>query len=42
MSRYWRMLYTLTKDESEVKIIAFVLAVADHDEYNEIMGYKKK
>ena len=42
LSRYWRMLYTITKDDDEIKIIAFVLDVTDHDGYNKIMGYKKK
>ena len=42
LSRYWRMLYTITKDEDEIKIIAFVLDVTDHEGYNKIMGYKKK
>lgn len=38
---FWRMLYTLTNDE-EVEIIAFVLDIIDHDEYNKKFGYKKQ
>jgi hypothetical protein len=37
---FWRMLYTLTDGESEVEIIAFVLDVIDHKEYDKKFGYK--
>lgn len=37
---YWRMLYTLTEGESEVEIIAFVLDVINHKEYDKKFGYK--
>ena len=37
---YWRMLYTLTDGESEVEIIAFVLDVIDHKEYDKKFGYR--
>jgi len=36
------MLYTLTDGESEVEIIAFVLDIIDHEEYNKKFGYKWK
>ena len=39
---YWRMLYTLTDGESEVEIIAFVLDVIDHKEYDKKFGYRGK
>lgn len=39
---FWRMLYTLTDGESEVEIIAFVLDVIDHKEYDKKFGYKGK
>ncbi len=39
---FWRMLYTLTDGESEVEIIAFVLDIIDHKEYNKKFGYKVK
>ena len=37
---YWRMIYTLESDEIEV--IAFVLDIIDHDEYNKKFGFKKR
>ncbi len=40
LSNFWRMLYTLTNDETEVKIIAFVLDIIDHKKYNKKFGYK--
>ncbi|MBU0898318.1 MAG: hypothetical protein KKB03_01145 [Nanoarchaeota archaeon] len=39
---FWRMLYTLTDGKSEVEIIAFVLDVIDHKEYDKKFGYKRK
>jgi hypothetical protein len=42
LPNFWRMLYTLTNNDSEVEIIAFVLDVFDHDKYNKKFGYKKK
>ena len=39
---YWRMLYTLTADDTELEIIAFVLDVCNHEEYDKKFGYKKK
>jgi hypothetical protein len=39
---FWRMLYTLTNGETEVEIIAFVLDVIDHKEYDKKFGYKKR
>ncbi len=38
---FWRMLYTLTNNESEVEIIAFILDIIDHKKYNKKFGYKK-
>lgn len=40
LSGFWRMLYTLTNDEAEVEIIAFVLDIVDHREYNRRFGYR--
>lgn len=37
---FWRMLYTLTNGDTEIEIIAFVLDVIDHKEYNKKFGYK--
>jgi len=39
---FWRMLYTLTDGETEIEIIAFVLDVIDHKEYDKKFGYTKK
>jgi len=38
---FWRMLYTLT-NEDNIEIIAFVLDIINHPEYNKKFGYKKK
>ena len=40
LSNHWRMLYTIRSDK--VEVINFVLRIIDHDEYNKILGYKKK
>ena len=37
---FWRMLYTLTDGESQIEIVAFVLDVLDHNEYDKKFGYK--
>jgi hypothetical protein len=39
---FWRMLYTLTDGESEIEIIAFVLDIIDHKEYDKKFGYKER
>lgn len=36
---FWRMLYTLTEGDSKVEIIAFVLDVIDHKDYDKKFGY---
>jgi hypothetical protein len=38
---FWRMLYTLTNNE-EVEIIAFVLDIIDHPDYDKKFGYKRR
>ncbi|HUS50173.1 MAG TPA: hypothetical protein VMZ91_08400 [Candidatus Paceibacterota bacterium] len=38
---FWRMLYTLTNNE-QVEIIAFVLDIIPHPDYNKKFGYGKK
>ena len=40
LPNYWRMLYTLTDEESQIKIVAFILDLIDHKEYNKKFGYK--
>jgi hypothetical protein len=42
LPNYWRMLYTLTGDETKIEIIAFVLDLVDHSTYNKKFSYKKK
>lgn len=42
LSNYWRMLYTLTDGETVIEIIAFVLDIIDHKEYNKKFDYKGK
>ena len=39
---FWRMLYTLTNNENEIEIIAFVLDICDHKKYNKLFKYKKR
>ncbi|MDP4012983.1 MAG: hypothetical protein Q8R00_05270 [Candidatus Nanoarchaeia archaeon] len=40
LSNFWRMLYTLTNNETEIEIIAFVLDIMDHKLYNKKFKYK--
>ncbi len=40
LSNFWRMLYTLTNNETEVEIIAFVLDIMDHKNYDKKFGYR--
>ena len=42
LPNFWRMLYTLTNNETKIEIIAFVLDILDHKTYNKKFGYKKK
>ena len=42
LSSYWRMLYTLTDGETVLEIVAFVLCISDHKEYDKKFGYNKK
>lgn len=42
LPNFWRMLYTLTNNESEIEIIAFVLDIIDHKKYNKKFGYKER
>jgi len=41
LPNYWRMLYTLTNNETEIEIIAFVLDFIDHPTYDKKFGYRK-
>jgi len=40
LSQFWRMLYTLKGDE--IEIIAFVLDIINHPDYNKKFEYKKR
>ncbi len=40
LPNFWRMLYTLTNGNSEIEIVAFVLDIIDHKDYNKKFGYK--
>ncbi len=37
---FWRMVYTL--ESNKVEIVAFVLDIFTHDDYNKRFGFKKK
>ena len=37
---FWRMLYTLTDGETKIEIIAFVIEILNHKDYNKRFGYK--
>lgn len=37
---YWRMIYTLESDE--IEIIAFVLDIINHEEYNKKFGFRRR
>ena len=41
LPNFWRMLYTLTDGETKIEIIAFVIDIMNHQEYNKKFGYKK-
>ena len=41
LANYWRMLYTLTNNDSQTEIVAFVLDISSHEDYDKRMGYKK-
>ncbi len=40
LSQFWRMLYTLKGDE--IEIVAFVLDIVSHPDYDKKFGYRKK
>jgi len=42
LSNYWRMLYTLTDGDTVLEIVAFVLTISDHEDYDKKFGYRKK
>ncbi len=40
LPQFWRMLYTLTNNETQIEIIAFVIDILDHKRYNKKFSYK--
>lgn len=40
LPNFWRMLYALTDGESQIEIVAFVLDVLDHKDYDKKLGYR--
>jgi len=42
LPNYWRMLYTLTNNETEIEIIAFILDLINHPTYDKKFGYRKR
>lgn len=40
LANYWRLLYTIK--DNELEIIAIIVDIIDHDEYNNVFGFKKK
>lgn len=40
LANYWRLLYTIK--DNELEIIAIIVDIIDHDEYNDVFGFKKK
>ena len=38
---FWRMLYSVGDDSSNIEIVAFVLDIIDHPTYNKKFGYRK-
>ena len=41
LPHYWRMLYTLTEGGTEIEIVAFVLDIFDHKDYNKKFRYRE-
>ncbi len=41
LPNYWRMLYTLTDGESTLEIIAFVIDIVSHKDYDKLLGYRR-
>lgn len=39
LPNFWRMLYTLKEGENKIEIIAFIIDIINHKEYDKIFGY---
>lgn len=42
LPNYWRMLYSLIEGDSVIEIVAFVLNIISHPDYNKKFGYRKR
>lgn len=40
LPNYWRMLYILKDGENKIEIIAFIIDIINHKEYDKLFGYK--
>lgn len=40
LPQFWRMLYSLTDSPSQNEIVAFVIEISSHPEYNQRFGYR--
>jgi len=40
LPNFWRMLYTLVEGGTKIEIIAFVIDILDHKNYDKVFGYK--
>ena len=40
LANYWRLMYSLVRSMNENEIIAFVLNISSHPEYDKKMGYR--
>jgi len=41
LANYWRLLYTISNN-NEINIFVFIVDLVDHEEYNDVFGFKKK
>lgn len=41
LADYWRLLYTIT-GTGKIEIVIVIIEFVDHEEYNDIFGFKKK
>lgn len=39
---YWRMLYSVTNNDSHTELTARIIDISSHPEYDDKMGYRKK
>lgn len=41
LPQFWRLLYTLTSGSKDEEIIAFIIEIISHEDYNKRFGYKR-